>query len=125
MENNSLDKPLTTRDKLVRQGTSAIASLAGGVFLSIMTMGARFRLAGIVLSIAALVLGLSALFSREKTDKKVGILITVAGVLGLFIQYGLPVLKPIAITVLFIGALSLFAAGIWKGIKFLVELKRK
>ena len=125
MDNNESERILTTRDKLVRQGTSAIASLAGGAFLFIMTFGIRFRLLGIVLSLAALVIGLSGLFSKEKVDKKAGFIITMAGVLGLLVQFGIPVLRPIASMLLIIGALSLLASGIWKGIRFLVEWKRR
>ena len=125
MDDNALDKPVFTRDKLVRQGTSAIANLAGGAFLLIMTMGARFRFVGIALSAAALILGLTSLFSKEKTDKKAGLIITLAGIMGMVVQFGIPLLRPIASSLLIIGALGLFASGIWKGVKFLVDLHKK
>ena len=117
--------PVISREELVKQGTSAVAYLAGGILLMIMTFGARFAFLGIVLSVAALVIGAGALFSRNREDKKPGMVITAAGVLGLVTRFGIPIMKPFAIFFLGLGALSLFAAGIWKGIKFLIGLKSR
>ena len=116
---------IVPREVLVKQGIAAVVSLAGGVFLMLMTVGARFGLLGIAVSVAALVIGLGALFSREREDRKPGLIITAAGVLGLIMRFGLPILKPFAATILIAGSLSLFASGIWKGIKFLIGLNSR
>ena len=120
------DKELqpVTRDILTKIGVAAISYFAGGAFLMVMTIGARFRLLAIALSVAALVIGVSALISRDREDKKPGFLIVAVGVLGLLVQFGLPFMRPIAATILGFGGLGLLAAGIWKGIQFLLGLKR-
>ena len=117
--------PIVPREVLVKQGTAAIACLGGGALLMVMTMGIRFRIPGIILSLAALVIGLGALFSKDREDKKPGLIITAAGVLGMFIQFGIPLLRPFAVFILGLGAIGLFAAGVWKGIKFLLGLRSR
>lgn len=118
-------KPIIPRDVLVRQGTSAVACLAGGIFLMVLAFGARFPILGIILSLIAVVIGVGALFSKDREDKKPGIIITAAGVMGMVIRFGIPILKPFAGFILGLGALGLFAMGVWKGIKFLLGLKSR
>ena len=120
-------QPIVPREVLVKQGTSAIAYLSGGVFLMIMAFGTRFPVLGIILSVVAAAVGIGALFSRDSEDKKPGIVLAAAGALGMVMRFGGPfvLLKPIAGFALGLGALGLFAAGIWKGIKFLVGLKSR
>ena len=117
--------PITPREVLVKLGTSSVAHLAGGALLFVMTMGVRFRIPGIILSLGALVLGCGALFSKDREDKKPGTLITVAGVLGMAVQFGPPMLRPFAVFALGLGAIGFIALGIWKGINFLRGLKSR
>jgi len=116
---------IVPRDVLVKQGTSAVAYIAGGILLLIMTFGARFPILGIILSAAALVIGAGALFSKNREDKKPGLVILIAGVLGLIMRFGVPVLKPFAGFILGLGAFGLLGVGIGKGIKFLIGLKSR
>ena len=116
---------LVPRDELTKQGTNAVLYLAGGAFLMVMTMGARLRFLGVVFSLAALVLGIGALVSKDREDKKPGIVLIAAGALGMVFRFGIPILKPFAGFFLGLGALFLFAAGIWKGIQFLRGLKSR
>ena len=116
---------IVPRDVLVKQGISAITYLAGGVLLLVMTIGSRFRFMGIVLSLVALVIGVGALLSRDREDKKPGLVIAIAGILGMAMRFRVPLLQTIAGIVLGIGAFGLFAAGIWKGIRFLIGLKSR
>ena len=116
---------IVPRDVLVKQGTSAIAFIAGGVILMLMTLGARIPLLGIILSVAALVIGVGALFSKNREDKKPGLVIFIAGVLGMVMRFGIPILKPFAGFILGLGAFGLFAVGIGKGIRFLIGLKNR
>ena len=113
------------RDLLVKQGISAVIYLAGGAFLMLMTVGARLRLFGIVLSLAALVVGIGAILSKDREDKKPGLVITAAGILGMIMRFSVPILQPIAGTILGIGAFMFLGAGIWKGINFLRGLKSR
>ena len=124
MDENEI-RDLVPRDVLAKQGVSAIVNLAGGVFLLVMTIGARFRIMGIVLSAAALVIGIGALFSKDREDKKPGLFLSAAGVLGLIFQFGIPLVKPFAGFILGLGGIALLASGIWKGIKFLWGLKSR
>lgn len=117
--------PITPREVLVKLGTAAVAHLAGGALLFVMTMGARFRIPGIILSLGTLVLGAGALLSKDKEDRKPGMVITAAGVLGMLVQFGPSLLKPFAGFALGLGAIGLIASGIWKGIKFLRGLKSR
>ena len=113
------------REVLVKQATSAIASLAGGVLLMVMTMGLKFRIPGMILSIASLVIGLGALFSKDREAKRPGLILTIAGLLGTLIQFGPFFVRPFAVFILGFGAMGLFASGIIKGIKFLWGLKSR
>ena len=117
--------PIISRETLVKHGTSAIAYLSGGALLMIMSFGARFVLLGIILSVAALVIGAGALISKNRDDKKPGIVITAAGVLGLILRFGLPFMKPFAAFILGLGAFGMFAAAIYKGIQFIRGLKSR
>ena len=116
---------ITPREELVKQGSAAVAHLASGAILLVLTMGARFRLIGIVLSAVVLIIGLGAFFSKDREGKKPGLLLTVSGVLGLMVQFGIPMLKPFAMFFLGLGAMGFFASGIIRGIKFLIGLNRR
>jgi len=118
-------EPIIPRDVLAKQGTNAILYLAGGALLLVMTMGARFKFLGIALSLAALIIGVGAVVSRDRDDKKPGIVILASGLLGMVFQFGIPILKPFAGFFLGLGALGLFATGIWKGIQFLRGLRSR
>jgi len=118
-------KTVVPRDVLVKQGISAIAYLSSGVFLMIMAVGAGRGFLGIVLSVVSLVIGISVLLSRDKIDKKPGLVFAVAGVLGMILRFRIPVLQPIAGFILGLGTFGLFAAGIWKGVKFLLGLNSR
>ena len=123
MDENNL-QPVVPRDVLVKLGISAVACLSGGAFFMAMLVAARGFL-GIVLPAAALVIGIGALLSRDRGDKKPGLVIALGGVMGLAMRFAIPVLKPFAATILTIGALGLIAAGLWKGIRFLLGLKSR
>ena len=113
------------REVLVKQGISAVLNLAGGAFLLIMAIGSRLSLLGMLLSVAALVIGIGAVLSKDREDKKPGLVLIAAGVLGMIMRLRIPLLQPIAGTILGVGAFMLFGMGIIKGIKFLIGLKSR
>jgi hypothetical protein len=116
----------TPTNVLAKQGVSAIGYIAGGALLLVMSfLGGRFRVLGIVMGLAVGGFGVSGLLSKDPEDKKPGMILTAAGALELIFQFGIPVLKPIAGTLLGITALGLLAMGIVKGIKFLKGLKSR
>jgi len=113
---------------LAKQGVAAVFSLAAGAFLFIMNvLGTRFPVAGIVLGGIATVIGIVALRSKDPEDKRPGILLTLAGVLELIqrVKVGIPLVRPLAGTLLSIGAVGFIALGIWNGVKFLKGLKAR
>ncbi|MCL2008733.1 MAG: hypothetical protein FWG77_11690 [Treponema sp.] len=114
---------ITPREELVKQGNAAVAHLASGAILMVLTFGARFRLVGMGLSAIVLVLGLISIFSKDKEGKKPGMLLTVSGILGLIVQVGIPVLRPFAVFFLGLGGFGFLASGIMRGIRFLIGLK--
>ena len=113
------------REVLVKQGISMVLCFIGGAFLMVMILGARIGLLGLILSVAALSIGIGALLSRNVESKKPALILVVAGVLGMMMRFRIPVLMYIAPTLLNIGALLLFMAGILKGIVFLRGLRSR
>jgi len=123
---NDLEKRgYTPASELAKTGTAAVGYLAGGGLLLLTEILGRVRPLGIGLGIAAAVLGLSALRSRDPADRKPGILLTAAGALELVYQFGIPALKPVAGSLLALGALGFLAVGIVKGIRFLKGLRAR
>jgi hypothetical protein len=115
---------IVSQEELEKQRASAIRSLALGVLLMLMAIGgARLRFLGIALSLGTLIHGARELFSNESRNKKQGIFISVAGIMGMILQFGIPVLRAFAAFFLSLGAIGLFVSGIWKGIVYLVLKK--
>jgi hypothetical protein len=106
---------------LNKQGVAAVGGIAGGVALFI--LGVLPPVVGIVLGAVAGVVGISALRSRDREDRLPGLIITIAGGLSIFSKVGMA--RPLAATLLGIGALGLLLTGIWNGVKFLRGLKRR
>ncbi|GHV46999.1 hypothetical protein AGMMS50268_37490 [Spirochaetia bacterium] len=115
--------PARTLEKL---GVAAVGNLAGGVFLFIMgALGTRLPIVGIIMGVVSGVIGLGALFSRDPEDKKPGAVLLGGGVLVILSRVGAAFIRPLAGTVLSVGAVGLFAMGILKGLKFLKGLKSR
>jgi hypothetical protein len=112
--------PPSTKE-LAKQGVSAVAGIAGGVALFV--LGALPPIAGIIAGAVVAVVGISGLLSKDPEDKKPGMVVTIGGALAIFSKVGL--VRPLAGTLLGIGALGLLALGIWNGIKFLKGLKSR
>ena len=118
-------KPSVSREALVKDGTSAAVCLIGGVYLMVLSFGARFTFLGIALSGFALLMGLGSLFSKDREDIKPALILTAAGMLGLLFRFGPGPVRAFSAFILGLGAIGLFAAGIWKGIRFLIGLKSR
>jgi hypothetical protein len=113
-------EPVPT-NALAKQGVAAVGNLIGGVGL--LVMGALPPIAGIIAGAVVGVVGIAALLSGDPEDRKPGIIITVAGALSILSKIG--IVRPLAATLLGIGALGLLAMGIRHGIKFLRGLKSR
>ena len=111
---------------LAKQGVAAVGCVAGGIFLFVMNViGNRLPVAGILLGVAAAVIGIGALRSKDPDDKKPGALITAAGVLVILSRVGIPLIRPLAGALLSIGAFGLLAMGVWNAVKFFRGLKHR
>ncbi|MDR1635878.1 MAG: hypothetical protein LBR93_00940 [Treponema sp.] len=112
--------------KLEKLGVAAIADIAGGVFLFVLgILGARFPLLGIILGGLSVIAGIAAIRSRDPADRKAGAILAAGGGLAILSRVGAVFFQPLAGTLLSIGAFGLFAMGIWKGIRFLMGLRRR
>ncbi|MDR0761150.1 MAG: hypothetical protein LBF74_13750 [Treponema sp.] len=111
----------TPTNVLAKQGVTAIGSLIGGAGLLI--AGVLPPVIGIILGGVVALTGIAATLSKHSDDRKIGILATAAGGLTILSKAG--ILKPLAGTLLAIGAVGLLAAGIWNGVKFLKGLKSR
>ena len=106
---------------LAKQGVTAVAGIAGGVVL--LAMGALPSVIGIAVGAIAGVVGIGALLSKNPDDKKAGAVLAAGGALAAASK--LPLLAPIAGTLLSLGGIGFLALGVWKGIKFFKGLKSR
>jgi hypothetical protein len=124
---NDLEKneSYTPAKKLEKYGVNAVAGIAGGaILLAAAALGARFPIVGLVLGAASVFFGAGALFSKDPDDKKPGAVLTAAGICLILSRVGLSLVRPLASSLLGIGALGLLAMGILNGIKFLRGLNK-
>jgi hypothetical protein len=113
--------PSTSR--LSKQGLTAVACAAGGIFLIVLQLVSRFRVLGLIVGAVVCVIGIGALMSKDPTDRKPGAVITAAGVLALLSKVKVPWMAAFSGTLLTIGAIGLLAVGIYNGVRFLFGLK--
>jgi hypothetical protein len=112
--------------RLEKQGIAAVANLAAGLFLFILgALGGRFSIVGIILGVLAGIFGIAALSSRDSADRKAGVILTAGGILAILSRTGAAFFRPLAGTLLSIGAFGLIALGIWNGIQFIRGLKSR
>ena len=106
---------------LSRQGLTAVGCTAGGLLLLILLPFAlRFSL---IIGGIACVFSTLLLLSKDTDDKKIGTFMGIAGVLTLLSK--LPLVGPVAGTLIGIGGFGLLAFGIWNAIKFFIGLKKR
>jgi hypothetical protein len=123
LEDRRAPVPARTLEKL---GLKAVANLAGGLlFLVLGVLSARIPIAGFILGGLSGLFGIFTLFSKDKEDRKAGLVLTAGGVLAVLSRAGASFFRPIAGSLLSIGAFGLIALGIWNGIKFLTGLKSR
>jgi hypothetical protein len=115
--------PVRTLEKL---GVTAVADIAGGIFLFTLGMlGSRLPLLGIILGGLSIIAGIAAIRSKDPADRKAGYILAGGGGLAILSRAGAAFIRPLAGTLLSIGAIGLFAMGIWRGIKFIKGLRSR
>jgi len=116
---------IPSASSLSKLGITAIGYTAAGVFLFFLNIFSRFRVFGLIIGGIVCLVGIGSLMSKDPTDKKAGLLITLAGALTLLSKAKIPFLTAVSGTLLSIGAVGLLAIGIINGIKFLIGLKKR
>ena len=114
-----------TTSNLAKHGITAIIYTAGGIFLFVLQLVARFRVLGLIIGAVICVLGIASLKSKDPADTKPGAIITAAGVLTILSKTGIPFIRAIAGTLMSIGAVGMLAMGVLNGVKFFLGLKKR
>ncbi|MDR1178367.1 MAG: hypothetical protein LBK64_06030 [Spirochaetaceae bacterium] len=109
------------RKTLVRQGITAVGSLASALVLFILKNlpSVAGLIAGGIITLA----GLVCVFSKDKEDKKAGLFLSAAGILSLLSRS--PLFPRLSGGLLNLGILGLLGLGVWKGVAFLRGLKAR
>jgi hypothetical protein len=111
---------------LEKRGVAAVADLAAGIFLFVLAaLGGRFAIMGIILGALAGIFGIAALRSRDSADRKAGAILTAGGILAVLARAGAAFFRPLAGTLLSVGAFGLIAMGLWNGIQFFRGLRSR
>ncbi|MDR2747636.1 MAG: hypothetical protein LBB77_09355 [Treponema sp.] len=123
LEEQRAPVPARTLEKL---GVAAVANLAAGLFLFILgALGGRFPIVGIILGVLTGIVGITALSSKDSADRRAGAILAAGGILAVLARTGAAFFRPLAGTLLSVGAVGLIAMGIWNGIKFIRGLKSR
>jgi hypothetical protein len=123
--NDSIERGDTqSRNSLSKTGVSAVFQLAGGVLLAV--LGALPLLLSTIVGGALTLVGLAGVSSRDNEDKKIGIVLTLAGVATVLSRHGvLRILKVAGGLVLNAGAFALIGLGLFNAIRFIVGVKKR
>jgi hypothetical protein len=120
--------PVDSKD-LSKRGTRGIISTGAGVGLIIVNSILHFPLVGAVIGGALILLGLTGLFGKTKTDKLAGTVAVVVGAAGLSTVFrSIPILGAIAGFSSFVvgaGAVALLGYGAWNIFKFVKGLRSR
>jgi hypothetical protein len=123
LEDQRAPAPARTLEKL---GLAAVANLAGGLlFLVLAVLGGRIPIVGLILGALTGAFGIAALLSKDRVDRKAGAILAAGGILTVLSRVGAAFFRPLAGTLLSIGAFGLLAMGLWNGIKFIRGLKSR
>ncbi|MDR2150335.1 MAG: hypothetical protein LBO67_05885 [Spirochaetaceae bacterium] len=121
MDDMNMDESSIERKALSKRGFNTVVDIAGGFGLLLLNGPI-----GAILGVAAAILGLMALRSKDPEDKKPGTLLLISGFLAIAAKVSaIGIIKPLAGTLLTIGAIGLIATGVLNGIKFIKGLKKQ
>jgi hypothetical protein len=114
----------TSSKFLSKIGVSAVLQLAGGVVLAVLSAlpAPVSAVAGVILT----AVGLTGVASRDREDKKIGLVLTASGAAAILSRFGfLPILKAAGATALAVGAAAFIGLGIFNAIRFVIGLKKR
>ena len=122
------DSYLTT-SSLSKLGVSAVGYTAAGIGLFLLTLLKGIPWIGVGIGALVTIFGIAALGSKDKADKKAGIIITAAGALALISQISVALklgfIGGLSNVLLGVGVFGLLAAGLINAIKFFRGLKKR
>jgi hypothetical protein len=121
----SIEKDNTpTKKDLSKTGVSGVLQLTGGIVLSIISV--LPTLLSTAAGGALAILGLAGIASKDKEDKKTGLILTAAGAAAILARHGvIPLLKAAGATALHVGAFVFIGLGIFNIVKFALGLKKR
>ncbi|MCL2759223.1 MAG: hypothetical protein FWD22_03340 [Treponema sp.] len=125
MDDNENIRDIPSTSSLSKLGITALGYIAGGVFLFLLNVIARFKVFGLIVGVLVCLVGIGSLFSRNPADRKAGIIITAAGALVVLSKTGIPGIAIISGVLLTIGAIGLIVLGIFNAVKFFIGLKKR
>ena len=106
---------------LSKLGVSAVGCIATGIFLLVL----KLPLVGIIAGIIVLLFGIGNIASKDRTDKKAGLLISAAGALTILSVTNIPLIAPVSGVLLTVGAVGLLALGVVNAVRFFRGLKKR
>lgn len=123
--NDSTERGETqSKNTLSKTGVNAVFQIAGGVVLAV--LGALPVLLSTIVGGALTIIGLAGVSSRDTEDKKIGIVLTLAGAATVLSRHGvLKILKAAGGLVLHAGAFALIGLGLFNAIKFIIGIKKR
>ena len=119
------NEPVPT-NVLTKHAVSAVAQIAGGILILVMhAFSARLLPLGLIFGFIITGIGISGISSKDKDDKKPGIILAIAGSLKILSHVGPFFVKAIAGSLLTASCLGLLVLGIVNGVKFLKGIKSR
>ncbi|MDR2509678.1 MAG: hypothetical protein LBC77_03425 [Spirochaetaceae bacterium] len=113
---------MSDNNKLAKFATNAILGIGGALALGAASILIKWftQPVGIAAGAIVTVIGLSGVFSRNGTDRKDGMFVTLAGAVLLCTFLGIGPIKNFASTILSAGSAISFFYGLWNGLRFFI-----
>lgn len=118
-----MNDDLVPTQTLAKQGVAAVGGIAGGIGLLVLRGISHVPVVGIVAGAVVTIVGIGALRSDTPEDRRVGGIVTGAGVLS--ILSGIGIFAGIAGGLLGVATVGLVGMGLWNAWKFFKGLRSR
>jgi len=125
MSDNAEKKEVSSTTKLSRLGVTAIIYFVIGIFILFINSLESANVFGFVVGGLVLLFGICSFTSKEPMDRKAGIILVIIGALTLTSKMNIEYISNFSKILLIIGAVGLLALGVWNGIRFFINLKKR
>lgn len=118
---------MISKEDLTKTGVNAVLGILGGLAFGVLgfVISKIMPLIGLGLGVFITVLGVKALFSKIKGERKTGLITALVGVVMILFFRKVPFVTSFAGMIFSIGAFASFGLGIYNGIRFLIGLKKR